>query len=107
MKPKAVFDHRISQKLDLKRQQIVALRGGRIRIACLQGTLWISWPGYRGCERLLRDGQDVTIHARGLVCLWAFSPVVVRVWRHHLLHIVLRLLEKMVYNRTRKTMDND
>jgi hypothetical protein len=55
----------------LGHNQILSFDAGALRINCLQGLIWVTWPD--GNERILQKGQTMTAISKGVICLQAFT----------------------------------
>jgi hypothetical protein len=77
MKLTSLFKGVKKATIKLSENQLFSVRGKHIKIHCLYGDLWITWPK-RG-ERILKSGQTFLISSRGKVCIMALSNAFFRV----------------------------
>ena len=59
-------------------EKVITFHVRNIQIDCRQGVVWVTWPDRN--ERMLNNGQSVTVVSKGLICVQAFasSTIVVR-----------------------------
>lgn len=59
-------------------EKMISFDARKIQIECRQGVVWVTWPN--GNERVLKQGQAMTVVSKGLICVqaFAFSTIVVR-----------------------------
>ncbi len=55
----------------LSKNQVVSFKGRSVRIKCLSGTVWVTWP--RAREKSLSSGEILLINTKGKICMQAFS----------------------------------
>jgi hypothetical protein len=67
------------EKKYLSKHQVISFRGRNIRIECVSGAIWITWP--EGPDDILKSGQTLTISSTGKICIMAFSNALVRIWK--------------------------
>ena len=61
-----------AKSVTLAQNHVIAIKGKAVRIECLQGYLWVTWPECH--ERVLKDGQAMCLNANGKICILALSP---------------------------------
>lgn len=59
------------QPFALERNKVFSVRGKKIRIDCLSGALWVTWPDCR--EKTLQAGQSCAVRGKGKVCIFALA----------------------------------
>jgi transketolase C-terminal domain/subunit len=52
-------------------EKVITFQVRKIQIACRQGVVWVTWPD--GNERVLKQGQSMTVVSNGLICVQAFA----------------------------------
>ncbi len=57
--------------LTLSKNQVLSFKGRSVRIKCLSGTVWVTWPGAR--DKILSSGEILLINTKGKICMQAFS----------------------------------
>ncbi len=77
MRKPSIFKTIDKEPITLADNQVFAVKGRSIQIGCLQGHLWVTWPD--GHERVLKDGQSMSLDAKGKICVQALSPSRVQV----------------------------
>jgi Protein of unknown function (DUF2917) len=65
------------QRIEMTENQVLALKGRRLEIACLTGLVWIT-DGVSG-DRVVQSGQQATLRSKSKICVQAFTPSVVRI----------------------------
>ena len=65
------------QRIALNDNQVLPLKGRHLEITCLSGLLWIT-DGVGG-DRIVREGQQVTLRSKSSICVQAFAASVVRI----------------------------
>ena len=65
------------QRIEMTENQVLALKGRRLEIACLTGLVWIT-DGVSG-DRVVKSGQQATLRSKSKICVQAFTPSVIRV----------------------------
>ena len=65
------------QRIEMTENQILALKGRRLEIACLAGLVWIT-DGVSG-DRVIQSGQHATLRSKSKICVQAFAPSVIRI----------------------------
>jgi hypothetical protein len=63
--------HNGKQRFQLSANQVITIKDRRIRIDCLQGKIWVTWPN--GNDRVLLYGQSMTVASKGVICVQTFS----------------------------------
>ena len=63
------------QRIEMTDNQVLALKGQRLEISCMSGLLWIT-DGIGG-DRIVHEGQQVTLPSKSSICVQAFEPSVV------------------------------
>jgi hypothetical protein len=63
----------------LRDNQIMTFDVWRLEIDCLQGLIWLTWPD--GNDRVLQQGQSMSVHSKGVICVQAFaaSSIITRI----------------------------
>jgi hypothetical protein len=74
MKLASLFKGIETSTIKLSENQIFCARGRNIKIHCLYGDLWITWPK-RG-EITLKSGETVFISTMGKMCIAALSNAI-------------------------------
>lgn len=67
------------EKKYLSKNQVVSFKGKDIRVECVSGAIWVTWP--EGPDEILKSGQSLTISSTGKICILAFSNALVRMWK--------------------------
>ena len=80
--------------IQMEERQVLAYKGCRLEIACLSGIAWLTDGA--GGERIIKSGQQVSIHGKGHICIEAFQPSRVRINHDSTSQRLLRLLGKWV-----------
>jgi len=65
------------QRIEMRENQVLALKGRRWEISCLAGLIWIT-DGVSG-DRIIQSGQQATLRSKSKICIQAFAPSVVRI----------------------------
>ena len=65
------------QRIELADNQVLALKGRRLEIACLAGLIWLTDGA--GGDRVIRKGQQTTLGSKSRICVQAFAPSVIRI----------------------------
>jgi hypothetical protein len=65
------------QRIEMTKDQVLALKGRRWEITCLAGLVWIT-DGVGG-DRVIQSGQRATLGSKSKICVQAFTPSVVRI----------------------------
>jgi len=65
------------QRIEMTKDQVLALPGRRLEIACLEGLVWIT-DGVSG-DRIIQSGQQATLSSKSKICIQAFAPSVIRI----------------------------
>ena len=65
------------QRIELAENQVLALKGRRLAITCLAGLIWLT--NGAGADRVIRNGQHMTLGSKGRICVQAFAPSVIHI----------------------------
>ena len=65
------------KQIKLSQNQLVSIKGKKIKIDCLQGAVWVTAP--QGFEQTIKEGQTISVSSRGKVCILAFSKSYVQI----------------------------
>ncbi len=68
------------KKISITRNQVVSVKGKGVRIECLSGEVWVTWPN--GLEESLSRGGTALIDTKGKICIQAFSDALVEVHKN-------------------------
>jgi hypothetical protein len=63
------------QRIELVDNQVLVLKGRRFEVTCLSGLIWLTDGA--GSDRVIQNGQQVTLASKGRICVQAFAPSVV------------------------------
>jgi len=55
----------------LEKNRLITLATPKIRIACLSGDIWVTWPDCR--EATLGPGERCIVRAKGAICIFALA----------------------------------
>jgi len=61
----------------MDRDQVLVLKGRRFEFTCLAGLVWLT-DGVGG-ERIIKNGQQAKLAAKGRICIQAFVPSVLQI----------------------------
>ena len=65
------------ERIEMTDNQVLTLKSRQLEITCLSGLLWIT-DGVGG-DRIVQEGQQVTLRSKSSICIQAFAPSVVRI----------------------------
>ncbi len=65
------FADGFEKEFRLSKNQMVSMKGRHIKIDCVYGALWVTWPD--GSEAVLSSGESLSVTSKGKVCVVAFS----------------------------------
>ena len=65
------------QHIELTENQVLVLKGQRLEIACLGGLIWLTDGA--GGDRVIRNGQQMTLGSKSRICVQAFAPSMIRI----------------------------
>lgn len=81
-----MYDQRASRayrRIQMDRDQVLVLKGRRFEFTCLAGLVWLT-DGVGG-ERIIKNGQQAKLAAKGRICIQAFVPSVLQIQRQPLI----------------------
>ena len=79
MKNNKIENPYVSRCFELAENQIQPIALRKVRIHCLRGMIWVTWPD--GNDRVLQKGDAISINSKGLICVQAFLPSVMATQR--------------------------
>lgn len=61
----------------MKKGNIISLNSSEAMIRCLNGIVWITWPG--SSDVILREGENTLISSKGKLCITALSEACINI----------------------------
>lgn len=81
-------------RIQMETRQVLTYKGRRLEVTCLSGIAWLTDGA--GGERILKGGQQVSIHGKRSICIEAFEPAHIQISHDSTSQRCVRLLGKLV-----------
>ncbi len=66
-------------KMHIEKGGLVSFSRGEIKLNCVRGTLWVTWPG--SGDVILRDGDEISVRQHGKLCVTSLTGSFVSIKR--------------------------
>lgn len=67
----SIKNHEDDRHFQLSDNQVLTFDVWKFEINCLRGLIWLTWPD--GNDRILQQGQFMSVTSEGLICVQAFA----------------------------------